>query len=77
VTTPIDDDPEAAWADLTPVTVRCVTCRQEWEEFKEVADHMFTPLSPPAASPIYTADRRNCVFCNATPGDTWRQGPYL
>lgn len=75
--TPLDDHPEDACADLTPVTVRCLVCNQEWEEFKAVADHLFTHEATPATSSHYVADSNNCVFCNPTPGEAWRNSPYL
>jgi len=77
VTMPLDDNPEDAGADLTPVTVHCEVCGEVWEEFKSVADHLFAQDAASVTSLHYVANRQNCVFCNATPGDTWRQGPYL
>ena len=77
MSTPQDEIPEEELADITPVMVRCVTCSQTWEEFKAVADTLFTPDTSPSTPPRYVADGTSCVFCNHTPGETWRQGPYL
>jgi hypothetical protein len=77
VTTPLDDNPEDEWADLTPVTIQCEVCGEVWQEFKSVADHLFARDIASVTSTRYVANRQNCVFCNATPGDTWRHGLYL
>jgi hypothetical protein len=75
VTTSTGDDSAEQGPDLTPVIVSCADCGQTWDEFRAVAEHLF--LREPSTASRYRADNRSCVFCNPTPGDTWRRGSYL
>lgn len=65
-------DREEEAPDLSPVTVRCRDCERTWQEFRQTACLLFHDEGQG-----FVATQESCVFCNPTPGQSWRQGTYL
>lgn len=69
-------DPREGAADITLVEVRCESCGGTWEEFRTTAEAMYRRAASGEPAGPYISAARDCVFCNATPGDYVRGGKW-
>ncbi|MEK7873325.1 MAG: hypothetical protein AAB502_05635 [Chloroflexota bacterium] len=69
-------DPLEGAADITTVQVRCESCGGAWEEFRATADTFHRPADDATPPIAYVSSKKDCVFCNETPGDYIRGGKW-
>ncbi len=76
MTLPDPGDPREGAADITLVEVRCEGCGETWEEFRTTAEGLYRRSGDARPATRYISAAKDCIYCNATPGDYIRGGKW-